>query len=83
MGSYNHWLLVRRVKKFGEAVAENKKMYSLGTLTRMAGAVLATVIAVRYPEYFHLPSVIFGLVTMYVVIMIDYAYLQVFKKSQP
>lgn len=38
----------------------------------MAAAGLAVLIALRFPEYFHFISVIIGLMTMYVVIMIDY-----------
>ena len=38
----------------------------------MATAVFAVLIAMEYPEYFHLYSVIIGLMTAYLVIMIDY-----------
>jgi ATP synthase protein I len=39
----------------------------------MAAAGVAIFFALRYPEYFHLISIIIGLMTMYIVIMIDYA----------
>ena len=35
-------------------------------------AILGVFIALEYPEYFHLISVIIGLMATYVVIMIDY-----------
>ena len=47
-------------------------MRSLGSLTRMAVGALAAVIALRYPEEFHMVSVVMGLMTVYLVIMIDY-----------
>lgn len=68
---YNHWLLYRKVGKFTEAVATGGRAYSLGTLSRMAAAVLGVLIAVRFPEYFNLYSVIIGIMTSYIVIIID------------
>ncbi|WP_102348239.1 ATP synthase subunit I [Bacillus sp. Marseille-P3661] len=70
--TYNMWLLYRKVNKFGQAVVENRRMGSLGMLQRMASSVLAVLIAMRYPETFHLVSVIIGLMTYYIVIMIDF-----------
>ena len=35
-------------------------------------AIFGVLIALEYPEYFHLISVIIGLMATYVVIMIDY-----------
>ncbi|RLQ93514.1 ATP synthase subunit I [Falsibacillus albus] len=69
---FNHWLMVRRTVKFGDAVLEGKKVRSLGTAARMASAVLGVMIVLRYPELFHLLGFIFGLMTAYLVIMIDY-----------
>ncbi len=66
------WSMVQKNKKFAEAAAEGKKMQSLGSLTRMAVGALAAVIALRYPEEFHMVSVVMGLMTVYLVIMIDY-----------
>lgn len=68
---FNLWLLARRTKKFGEAVLSGRKMRSLGTFSRMAAALLAVFIAVEYPEYFNLISVVIGLMTSYIVLMID------------
>lgn len=66
------WSMVQKNKKFSEAAAEGKKMRSLGSLTRMSAGALAAVIALRYPEKFQVVSVVLGLMTVYLVIMIDY-----------
>ena len=69
---FNLWLMVRKVDQFGEAVAKGKKVRSLGMVSRMASAVLAVMIAMKYPDKVHLISVVLGLMTAYIVIMIDY-----------
>jgi len=74
---FNLWLIMRRIERFGEAVTSGRKVNSLGTVSRMASAVLAVMIALRFPEKIHLISVVFGLMTAYIVIMIDY-FLQAF-----
>jgi ATP synthase protein I len=38
----------------------------------MAAAGVAVFFAIKFPDYFDLISVIIGLMTMYIVIMIDY-----------
>lgn len=58
--------------QFREAVEKEQKVRSLGTMSRMASAALAVIIALEYPEYFHLISVVLGLMTSYLVIMIDF-----------
>lgn len=68
---FNLWNLVRKTNQFGEVMSNGGKIRSLGLLTRMATAVLAVIIAMEYPEYIHLISVIIGLMTAYIVIMID------------
>lgn len=68
---FNLWLLVRKTKQFGEVVVNGGKIRSLGLLTRMATAVLAVIVAMEYPNYIHLVSVVIGLMTAYIVIMID------------
>lgn len=69
---FNLWLMVRKTDKFGEAVLQGKKVRSLGSFSRMATAALAVIIALKYPDSFHLISVVLGLMTIYVVIMIDF-----------
>ncbi|API91824.1 MULTISPECIES: ATP synthase subunit I [Virgibacillus] len=77
---YNLYLLQKKVALFGDAVTNNQKVKSLGTLSRMAAAILATLIAIRFDDYFQIIAVIIGLMTSYLVIMIDFA-LSNFKQS--
>lgn len=78
---YLLWGMYSKVKRFGNAISEKRRTGSLGTLQRMAVAVLAALIATRYPETFHLYSVILGLMTFYIVIMIDSLYQSIRKKA--
>ena len=73
-GLINLWLLVRKTESFDKAISNGKKVRSLGSLSRMAMAGIAVVIALRYPGYFQIVPVVIGLMTSYVVIMIDYFY---------
>ncbi|OLO42277.1 ATP synthase subunit [Alkalihalophilus pseudofirmus] len=66
------WSLFSRVKRLGQAVEEGKKMYSLGTLTRFALAVLGVIIATRYPEVIQLYGVVIGLMSTYFIIFLDF-----------
>ena len=69
---FNLWLMARKIDKFGQAVAEGRRVRSLGSFSRMATGALAIVITMRYPDQFHLISVVIGLMTSYIVIMIDF-----------
>jgi ATP synthase protein I len=69
---FNLWLMVRKTEKFGEMVDQGKKIRSLGSLSRMSTAAFAVIVAMRYPNQFHLISVVIGLMTSYIVIMIDF-----------
>ncbi|PLS07943.1 ATP synthase subunit I [Neobacillus cucumis] len=73
-GFLNLWLLVRKTESFDKLVQQGKKVRSLGSLSRMATAGIAAVIALRYPEYFNVFGLVIGLMTSYIVIMIDYFY---------
>lgn len=69
---FNLGNLVKKTAKLGEVAANGeKKKVSLGLLTRMAAAILGVAVAMEFPEYIHLLSVIIGLMTFYIVIMID------------
>lgn len=68
---YNLWILVRKSKQIQQAIEEGRTARSLGTVSRMAAAGLAVLIALKFPEHFHLISVVIGLMTIYIVIMID------------
>ncbi len=78
---YNIWLLVRRMARFSRNIDEGKKAQSLGMLQRMAAAVLGVALAMEFPEQIHLISVVIGLMTAYIVIMIDYLFSTIFKNS--
>lgn len=70
----NLWMLVRKTESFDKAISRGKKVRSLGSLQRMATAAIAVIIALKYPQYFHIIYVVVGLMTSYIVIMIDYFY---------
>lgn len=77
---FNLWSMHSKVNRLGQTIVENiakkedekkKRAPSLGSLQRLAAAALAVVIAMRYPDTFHLISVVIGLMTYHFVIMID------------
>ncbi|MFD1362028.1 ATP synthase subunit I [Lentibacillus salinarum] len=69
---YNLWLLQRKIDAFAESVEKRQSATGLGTLSRMAAAVLAVLVALQFEEYFDMVSVLVGLMTSYLVIMIDF-----------
>ncbi|TGB01621.1 ATP synthase subunit I [Halobacillus salinus] len=71
---YNLWLMQRKIRKLGEATADNLSVRGIGTFTRLASGALAVVIALQFEEYFHLISVVLGLMAAYIVILIDYLF---------
>lgn len=80
---FNLWLLLKRMERFSAALEKGKSIRSLGTVPRMASAVLAVLAAVKFPQYFNVYCVVIGLMTSFVVIMIDF-FVQTFilRKSQ-
>ncbi|WLR50719.1 ATP synthase subunit I [Bacillus tianshenii] len=79
VGMYNYWMMARKTDSFGKAAASGQSVRSLGMISRMALAGLAVLIALEYPERLHLISVIIGIMTPYLVIMID-SLVQSFRK---
>ncbi|MBN9655265.1 ATP synthase subunit I [Halobacillus litoralis] len=71
---YNLWLMQRKIRKLGEASADNRSVRGIGTFTRLASGALAVVIALQFEEYFHLIAVVLGLMAAYIVILIDYLF---------
>ncbi|WP_210364415.1 ATP synthase subunit I [Bacillus sp. REN3] len=69
---FNLWLLARKMERFGDSVVEGKKVRSLGTMSRLATGALVVIIALEYPDRVNLISAILGLMTSYLVIMIDF-----------
>lgn len=68
---YNLWLLQKKIVDFTEAVANKSSTRGIGMASRFAAAVLAIIVALRFEEYFHIIAVLIGLMTSYIVIMID------------
>ncbi|WP_099159398.1 ATP synthase subunit I [Virgibacillus ndiopensis] len=69
---YNLYLLQKKTKDVTEAAGQGKSVRGIGTLSRLAAVALAVVIALRYEDYFHIIAVVIGLMTSYLVIMIDF-----------
>ncbi|GHH98808.1 ATP synthase subunit I [Neobacillus kokaensis] len=69
---FNLWLMVRKTEQFGEKVLKGQNVRSLGTFSRMASGALAVIVALRYPEYLNIIAIVLGLMTSYIVIMIDF-----------
>ncbi|WP_047981133.1 ATP synthase subunit I [Ornithinibacillus contaminans] len=69
---YNLYLLQKKTSEFTEAVAKKQPARGLGTISRFAAVALAVIIALRYEAYFNMIAVIIGLMTSYLVIMIDF-----------
>lgn len=69
---YGLRLLHNRAKAFGEAVVQDKRIYGLGTFLRLVGAAIAIIIAVNLEHKVHIIGVVFGLITSYVVLIVDY-----------
>src|SRR5690625_4512279 len=71
VGFFNLYLLQKKVNVIGEKAANNQTARSFGTLSRFAAAALVVVIVLRFPEHFHMIAAVLGLMTPYIVIMID------------
>lgn len=71
---FNLFLLQKKIDIMGEKAANNQTAKSFGTLSRFAAAALVVVIILRYPEQFHIIAAVVGLMTPYLVIMIDFIF---------
>jgi len=69
---FNIWILYRKTWQLSEAVKNGKTLYSLGSLSRLASAALVILIAIRFPDYFHIFSSIIGLLAVYFIILLDF-----------
>ncbi|WP_062351551.1 ATP synthase subunit I [Bacillus kwashiorkori] len=68
----NLWILARKTVKLSESVTTGEgNVYTMGTFSRLAFAALAVLVAIRYPQQIHLIATIIGLMTSYIVIVID------------
>jgi ATP synthase protein I len=69
---FNLRLMVRKMNKFEESFLQGKKVGSLGSFSRFATAGFATLVALRYPEQIHLISMVIGLMTSYIVMVVSF-----------
>jgi ATP synthase protein I len=67
-------MLFRKMKMFDKSITNGKKFRSAGSPSRMAMAAIAVIFAIKWPHYFDAISVVMGLMTSYIVIMIDYLF---------
>lgn len=70
-GTYNFWILVRRMEKFDRSISEGTKVASIGTALRFGSGVAAVAIAISLPQYFHLISTVIGLMIPYIFLVIE------------
>lgn len=70
-GTYNFWILVRKMEKFDKSISEGKKVASLGTALRFGSGVAAVAIALMWPKDIHLISTVIGLMFPYVLLLIE------------
>jgi len=69
---FNLWILVKKTEQVGASAAGGRPARSIGSASRYAAAILAAIIAIKYPQHFSIISTVLGLVTANVVIVIDY-----------
>lgn len=69
---YNLWLLQTKVKNVAKAIKKDDKPKGLGVLSRFAAVAFGVIIAVYFDEYFEIISFIIGLMTSYLIIVIDF-----------
>ncbi|MGN1400514.1 MAG: ATP synthase subunit I [Bacillus sp. (in: firmicutes)] len=72
MSMFNVWLLSRKTKQVAEAAASGRSVRSIGTASRYATAILAAMIALKYPDHVNIYSTVAGLMAAYVVMIIDF-----------
>nr|WP_281419644.1 ATP synthase subunit I [Bacillus alkalicola] len=68
---FNLLSMYKQVKAIGNILDGGTAKWSFGSLARVIYAVLAVIIAMRFPEYFDLMGVIIGLMVTYVLILIE------------
>lgn len=64
--------MLRKVNQLGDAAVKGKAMRSIGTFSRLATAALAVLIATKYPQYFQIIGLVIGLMSAYIIIIIDF-----------
>lgn len=69
-GTYNFWILARRMDKFDRTMSEGKRVGSLGSALRFGSGIAAVAIAITLPQYFNEISTVIGLMIPYVFLLI-------------
>lgn len=69
-GTYNFWILVRKMDKFDKSISEGKRVASLGSALRFGSGIAAVAFAITWPEDFHLVSSVIGLMIPYVILLV-------------
>lgn len=70
-GLYNLLNMYLKINRFGQAIVEGRNVRSLGMFTRMLTGGLVVLVAIRFPDVFHLVSVVVGIMLVYAIIFID------------
>ena len=70
-GTYNFWILVRRMEKFDKSISEGRRAASMGMSFRFGSGVAAVAVAMLLPEHFHLISTVIGLMFPYVFVLVE------------
>ncbi|KSU81851.1 ATP synthase protein I [Fictibacillus enclensis] len=68
---YNLWSMYSSIERLGQAVINQQKVRTMGSLSRLLMGGLAALIAIRFPQFFNLLSVVIGLMTVYIIMLID------------
>lgn len=71
VGLINALYTALKVHEFSERIAAGLKPRGLGMITRFSMVALAALVAIRFPDVFHVPSLAAGLFLIPVIIWFD------------
>lgn len=78
---YTAWK-INRVGEIAIRYDGQKKQASLGMPTRLGLTALATLISLKYPQYFHIPFMVIGLMVPSVIAFVDMLYCSITERNQ-
>lgn len=70
-GMYNLWTLVRRSKKFDEAIEQGRRGASIGTVLRFVSAIAAVALATAFPEQLDVFGTLIGFGIPYALLVFE------------
>ncbi|MGD6960829.1 ATP synthase subunit I [Fictibacillus phosphorivorans] len=70
--SINLLSMYSEIRRLNNVASQNKKFRSFSTFSRLSVAAMAILIALKFPDNFHLLSVVIGLLLIYIIIFIDF-----------